>query len=535
MGADSRISEDDIRQAARKIADERTTSPLFNLGNDHDHEDDVVDYDMDEDDLEDEITERDRRDVFADSVRPRIEKGDFVKVVIYRDGELVATKKGSEIKSWEDLHKSDIGRNGGVFKIQVKDERGVFRGQQTKNLGRYLGGDEEEGSGKKGASDLGTITSYLAEISRQNDAKFERMIDKLDSQKNAETSQQTQLLTALIGTLAQPKNDNSSEIQMNFMKMMMEMQNKSDDKMMTLFEKMNDKFEKIVDKISEKPKDDGLKWPDVMQMIESAKSGAKEETQYMYELIEKKAELIAAEKSENSGDESMTDKAIKALLPALPALIQQGRGAPAIPAPTAHLAPNPRQRRPVSRPQARPQRRPVPDQAKAMEPQASEALRRDTVQSREVSRQESVKAKPKKSHGLPSVDFDDEIEVIEPEYEEIEESVTMGEEPIEEVDFEITEDHKLVEDQMLNLCIPHVVSYLLQGGGSEDCADACIMELEKNNVSLSLVNKIFSAEKLIAIAEKEGLIAIAESQDQGEEAKEWLRNFYGSLSQKSTV
>lgn len=532
MAEENRITEDDIREASRRVTEERTREPMFNLGNDI-NQDELEEHVYEEEELEAEISDRDRRDVFADVVRPRIESGDFVKVVIYRDGELVATKKGNEISSWEDLHKSDIGNKGGVFKIQVKDERGIFRGQQTKNLGRHLESENEN----KSSNDLGTITSYLSEISRQNDAKFDRMFDKMEQGKMNESNQQTQLLTALIGTLAQPKEDKSGESNMMFMKMMMEMQNKSDDKMMTLFEKMNDKFERIVDKISEKPKDDdGLKWPEVMQMIESAKSGAKEETQYMHELIEKKAELIAAEKSENNADESITDKALKALLPALPALIQAGKGgaAPVAPAaPTAHLANNPQRRRAVRRKPTQ-ERRVVPNEAQALKSQESETLRRDATQSREVSREEPVTPVKKASHGLPTVSFEDEIEVIEPEFSEISESVKMEDEPIEEVNFELSEEQlQALNTRMLDLCIPHVLSYIMEGGGSDDCATACINDLETNEIPLSLVEKLFSAEQLIAIADEQGLLQIAEANGQREEAVEWLRNFYDSIVQKA--
>lgn len=515
------ITEQDIRDSIDKTIDRNMDSVHYSDIDDDGN--DIPDAQFEE--LQQEVEDRDRKDIIFDIVHPLVKAGDVPKVYIDLDGDRVATLRGNQVKDWETIHKNYAPR-GGTVKLQVRNKAGHYKGQQTVNFGDYRN-DEEETTQSKSESGVATeLFKYVTEMSKSNDDKFERLLERMENTKQSENNQTMTLLTAVLSkTLETPKNDNNLE----FMKMMMDMQKSSQEQTARLIEKMDEKFSRTIEKLTDGKKDDQSFSPlDVMKMIQDANKEGKDDALTMMELIDKKAELKALESSENESSKSITDRAIESLLPALPSLLAMGKGAN-VPTPSPQVQ-NPRARRSLSQPERRPTSHQTPNRPN----QGAQVQRSTHAQGGEIPTREVETVVVDASHGMPSVvtprnEQGNNEQVAQDSKPSIIDTETVN----QNIDNSIDKD--ALRGQVVELAIPTVLQYLAQSGGSTDCAIDVKIQLEDNGIPLHLVGELLTSELVLQIAEQQGLMDLARQSGQEEAAKDWLKDFHVSLVKECSI
>lgn len=511
--------DDQIRNIATEVAlNQNDDRSYFS----HDEEgEEVEEYDnRSEDEIKREVEDRDSRDVFDDVINPRTKAGDPVKVIVVRNGDQITTRLGSELKSWDQIHE-EYGEDGGIFKVQAKSlATGRYLAQQTKSLGALV----DKKRRNEETNPISDVFRHMMDMNRMNDEKFERMMEKMEQKNQDSGSSQTELMkTMMLGltsVMANKKEDNSS---MEFFKMMLENQQKSDQRMLTMIGKMDEKFEKQTDRFErtmEKLMDnlgkgrDEITWKDFYEAQDKAKKEGKEDAETLLTMIDLKAREKAEELAESKGDESYIDKGMKLLMPMLGAL--QNNKPLAMPghahAPQVAQNPVPQQRRVLRQPQAgtrSPQAQGEAKTARATHRRSVSESRENTQKSRKIGGLPSVDAAPPKSTKVAPnpkpAKMDTVAQNADPEFKKI----------------------------ILDVTLPIIVEFLMSSGGSNDCALACIAALDEANIPTQNIGELFTLDDVFALANQYGIIQQAQESGQGEQVQIWFREFHAGLVQEA--
>jgi len=229
-----KLDEDEIKELADEVFEERMNpeeTSIFSHSRNSNDESEFEDFE--DDDLSDEVKMNDAFDIFDDIVNKYADQGSLLKYYIFKNGEQVATRQGKY--SWQDVQEDFEG--GGAFKIVVKRPNGKFFKQQV----RHVADGKKYSKGKENSADSGVkdILTTLMQMNNSQNERFEKLLQQNKNDERQSGNQATTLMAGMMQTMAQmfsqPKQDTSLE----FMKMMMEMNNKA-----------QERTEKLIDNIS---------------------------------------------------------------------------------------------------------------------------------------------------------------------------------------------------------------------------------------------------------------------------------------------
>lgn len=516
MGNQSIIGEDELQDLVENVVADK-------LGNEDelDHEFNEEAPELNDEELKADIVAQDDYDVFEHKINPRVKAGDFVKIEVHKNGEMLGTERG--IWSWEKIHQK---YGGGHLKIKARSSNGRHVGQETRLLGELLEQGEKEPEKPLTApqsDNIGTKDLFLMlnQMTAQAEEKAQRRIEESQKQN---TSMMQVMITAL-SSRNEPKEDNTSSMLLEMQKMNMQMFEKMNEKSAESAKELRQEMRELVKEISASAskKDEGMSAFEMFKMMRESEESGRQNAQVMFDLVEQKAELIALRNGESAKDESLVDKVIGNLGSLLPMLANmKGPMAPAPAQPRRQLRPN----------KANPQRRANPNGARNQPDQ----VQRPQGESSEQGRA-SVRKNPL---GMPTiVEPIVEAPEIVPEVVEQPQMVETASEVAENPEMTTMEDSQdeQVREQILEVAIPVIANGLMAGKPPEVASQECLSALTQHPFfTLEVEDKLgelFTIQMIYLLAEKSGLIAQAESLGKKAEVENWLREFHADLISKT--
>jgi hypothetical protein len=427
---------------------------------------DFDDMELDSDsDIEEEVKIRQHFDVFDDVINKRVEKGDFVKWKIIKDGEIIATRNGCS--SWEDIHK-EFGK--GHYQIRPRSSNsGSWLKSQTLALGEYRGDGGDIKEAKENSFDMNSFLQFQ----REDREYMNEEISRRERAAEQRAEKQFGLVTSMMG---ERKSDNSFE----FMKLMMEQQNRADesrreeerrreDQRREDQRRADERFEKLLASLAA-PKDDNstISAIEHFDKIRQVEKEAKEEAKREYEEIERKAKEKAEELAENKGDKSITEKAIEGIMETAPILAKVFAKNAGV------AAPNPQRRI------AAPKR----------------------------------KKKPMKVVGLSG---ESKQTVENPQKTS---KINEGE----------AEKRQKAKAAVTEICAPIILGSIMEEENADVCANKCLEKLESWDIKREVISLLFVADDFVQLSKEQGLYEIAQASGREGDLETWLKELYECLT-----
>ena len=481
-----------------------------------DYEDRVIENAKTSDELDNEVSRKEAYDMLEEFHNKRVKKGMDMTAKISKNGKLLCTLE-NQLITWDRLHREYGEGTVKVTSSYINHKNKKINQTQTQVFGPYTPikldiNKHEERSQIIKEKDT-SMTESFSLIAKAQEAAEER------AEKRA--NQTISLIKDVIASRPEPKSDNTLE----FMKMMMEMNARAEERTQALIKEMNDKHEraleksqaqmeklmsenartveKILDNMSSK--DDGLDPLKIQQMIDKAKRDGQDESDRIHAMIEEKAEIIAKKTKGSTSeekDESILDKTIKSFLPLAPAILSKVMTPTPPQAP--QLSPNT-----VVIPQAQRQL-PPPKPRPVASPQKP-------VQSPTVSPQNFVR-----KGGMATVLPTPKAKVDEKNNSAKIPSVANDKNYAEEL-----------EAKVISISTPLIMEGLMNEIGSLKTAQNVKDALLKYGIKAEDACKVVSLEKVNNLANTNGLFAIADQNGKREELSTWLKTFYEKLSTPS--
>jgi hypothetical protein len=244
----------------------------------------------------------------------------------------------------------------------------------------------------------------------------------------------------------------------------------------------------------------GIDMLTVMKMVKDAESSTETRTKNWFELVEKKAELLASEKAElmadreDGGEESVTKSVIKGFMPVIAQLMagQQQQ--------QQQIAQNPQQRVQILAPN--------PSMPQSLSPKAPPA-----------GAQSAGPARPAQPKYFESAEQDANSNV-----QQIRPVVALKTEKLKESP-KLTEENKM-KDQITELVKMDIAQSFILKKSATKTAEACLKKLEKKGILRQDVNNAFTLQDFFELASQYGVL---------DKAKPWITEFYEALVEKPTL
>lgn len=479
-------------------------------------------------------SQNDEKDVFDDCYNLLKKKlGTKISARVYKDGELLGAINDTTF-SWDRVIDEFGSRFGaGVYKVIIRNS-GRFAGQQEQSINTQKVETKNEPSFdpmqllkemKKMQDDNNAKQNEAMEASKfENNNMMKTMMDSMSNMmNNSMQAQMALMMNSGGGNNAQQNNANMMlEMQKMNMEMMRTMADNQKDMIRELRAEFKESLSAITNQITREEPKSGLNDPlAFFQFMKDNENSSIEHFMKMQELANAKAELEKA--NSDSGNDSITDKALKAL-PAILGVMNKG----GVPSPMPQIP----QRRPLANPQRRKQR---PSQARTIVNES-----RSTTVS-QVSPRPSVEKQATVSTVAPKVaqvEAREQVPVVE---QDVNVQETPGQNEVAQVVNNETPATMVSEDinaQIAELVLPIVLDGLMKQSPAADVATLCHSTL-KGRVPQDIVaeiHNIFTTESMIAIAKEGGIYALAEGQGQAAELEAWLGelNYELETQQQST-
>lgn len=439
------------------------------LSNDTEFEEYEENENQEDKDLLSELEAVQNFDVFDDLINKRIDLGDVIKWRVVKDGELIQTKSGKG--SWDEIHK-EFGR--GTYQIRPRSQQlRKFLKTQTLTLADYSGDSSDIEQAKENSFDMASFLNHQREERDWSNQEAIRREEKAEARFDKQLAQMGQ-------------NNNSSGSSFEFMKMMMDQNNRQDeirrqeqirrdDQLLLKEEKAEARFEKILLSLSSNKSDDSkISAIDHFEKIRQAEKDAKEDARREFEEIEKKATAKAAEIAENNGEKSITEKGIEALMETAPLLAK-------IYAKNTGAAPAPTRRRVIP-----PKRSQNPIKVVGLNNENSNTV---------VNSQKTTKINESEA------------------------------------------DEKKVKAKafILELCSPIILESIVAEQKADECAMLCTKKLADVEINSEIIKHIFIADDFIKFSKEQGLHELAIAHNKVEQLESWLKELYELLSKPSAT
>lgn len=487
-------------------------------GEELDYEDRVIENSKSSDELDNEVSRKEAYDMLEEFHNKRVKKGVDMTAKISKNGKLLCTLD-NQLITWDRLHREYGEGTVKVTSSYYNHKNKKITQSQTQVFGPYTPikldiNKHEERSQLIKEKDT-SMTESFSLIAKAQEAAEER------AEKRA--NQTISLMKEVIASRPEPKSDNTLE----FMKMMMEMNSKAEERTQALIKEMNDKHERALEKSqaqmeklmsenartvekileSASSKDEGYDPLKIQQMIDRAKKEGQEESDRIHAMIEEKAEVIAKKSKNGSSeekDESILDKTIKSFLPLAPAILSK------VMTPT-----------PPQAPQFNPNTVVIPQtQRQLPPPKAPKAP---------VNIQKPVSnVKPNPANNV--VRKGGMVTVLPTPKGKVDEKNNSAKIP------EVANDKHYAQEleaKVISIASPLILEGLMNETGSLNTAKKVKETLLANKVNLSEACKVVSLEKVNDLANTNGLFAIADKSNKREELSTWLKTFYEELSTSS--
>ena len=418
------------------------------------------------------LSEKEDLDIFDNVINPRVRSGVMVKHSIWVDGERVA----SDIKgqgSWAKVHEK-YAKNGGSTKIKVVDSKGKFIKQQTQTLGTWI--SSENSSEEEKSSSRGLSASDFMSLQAQQEEKFNNMMESQRMELKEASKEKIELMTMLMGN----KKDDSSLEMMKFMMTMQQQQATAQREEMRRQDELrredqrraDERFEKLLLNMSSN--DDKVDPYEQLKRIQEAEDRGYEKANKFHELLDEKARDRAAEISENTQDDSVTDKAIKSVLSSLPAvasLLSKRSGEQAV------FNQDPQKTLPETQVSGG-----LASETIAVSPQVDQNPNTDKIDEEEVRRERVLKART----------------------------------------------------TILELTLPKIGEDMLAEVNYRETATKVIEILAENRIPPQLIARLFSEDDFFMIAKEHGIYDIAKASGKENNLTEWIKGFYASVQEETT-
>lgn len=524
----------EIDEQIDEAVDEKVTSILDELHSVSGLDDDEDDTEVDElEEVREQIIDKDSFDIFDHVINPRIQEGDQLKWELIQNGSVLGTF--FEVSSWANIQE-DYG--GGTFKVVVKSmNTGGYIKSETKRLAVPKVKKEQEKQAAQSADFTKILDSMMA-MTQENNRRFEQMMREREREKKEENKENNGVLATVLQALItkpEPRQDMSLEM----MKMMIELNNKAQERTESLIERMANQMRDTIAALRPDDKEDPL---DIMEKINEAAEKAEQRVHKFYEQVEAK---VSAAKSSDDG-KSTTDKLIESFMPALPGLINLAATRPANGG-QQRMLPTPKPNKPA---QAAPQ--PAPKQ-----PKKGEFAPRPNAP--KVEPKQNAAPAPQKAPfkpaviqgGLPGVHIRKDEPVTEKKPNSMVSDVDAeefdGEEDIEDIDFidatpdnvqEVSPDVTISEAELkviehhVQQCLPMIAQALMSKQDAGDTARECAAILIASNTEPAKMRKELSIEFFNQIAEDSGLMGMARAQGDEETLTTWLEALHAEIHQE---
>lgn len=284
-------------------------------------ETDDLSLDTDEVEEHEVIEQPDSLDVFEEGHRRAVSLNDTARFSIKRNSELIATKDYPY--SWDRV-RQDYGP--GYYQIIAKRRsNGHLLKQQSETLGDPNEGREEQEVEIPSQSENLSVLALMTQQQERADARAREATQKTENG-----------LATVMQTVMQMQQQSNQQM----MTMFMEQQKQTQTLMMTMFQSQNKPQPEsalmpiLTALITAKPKDEGMKWTEVLKLVQDAEKRAEDRTARQYEMIDKKADQLAEIKAEamSSGDSGEKPTMFQSLVPILSQVLAgqqaQGQGQP---------------------------------------------------------------------------------------------------------------------------------------------------------------------------------------------------------------
>lgn len=485
------------------------------------YEERTIENSKDQDEIEREVASKEAQDMLEEFHNKRVRKGFDMTLKVVKNGKILCTLE-NQIVTWDRLHK-EYGE--GTLKVTswyFNHKNKKITQTQTQVFGPYQpiklnNIPHEENTNVMPTKDTNMNDTFMLMQKAQQDA---------EDRAERRAQQTITLLKEVIAPRSEaPKNDNTME----FMKLMMEMNQKAEERTQKLISDMNEKHEKALEKTqaqldrmmqentrtierimdSVNNKEEGPDALKIQEMIDRAKREGQEESDRIHALIEEKAELIAKKQggkdNKEEKDESILDKTIKSFLPLAPQILSKVMA----PSPSAPMMPNQNNATIVST-TSKPVQKQLPPPQRTIQ-QAKQ------VTSSQVKKSDNVVRKG----GM--------VTVLPTPKAKVEEKNNSAKIP------NVANDKKNaeIEQKVISIASPLILSGLMNEIGSLKTASEVREALLSVGINAHDACKVVTLQKVNDLANTNGLFQIAEQQGKREELSTWLKTFYEELSKAS--
>lgn len=484
--------EQEIELAAKKAAQET----LESLSEDNflnDEEDDMdLEFDGAHDDTETDIPlSMPLYDIFEEAFRKAQALGDSPKFLIKKDGQFIASM--TYPCSWERIQQRF---GGGHYQVQA---RRASNGLILKNATEMIGEDPDA---KKEVHE----TIHQEATNQPSFLEFMTLLNT--TQEKAEQKAREAAIAAQSSNnlMLQTVMQMQAQAQQQFQAMMMELNKQSQNQQQQQQALMTTIMSSL---LAKKEGGEGFTAMSVMKMIQDASRDAEQRTKSWYELVEKKAEVLAEEKAQamSSGsdeNESLTKSVIKGFVPVLSQIMAaQGQGAPQVAPPQQ-----------APRQLAGPVVRPNPNMPQNMAPGVPKY---SGSAAPGVPAAPSVPATPqqvqKTEIASQSVNVD-KMRVVGPAM-----TPASKEKPTNTEELEL-------KNLIINELKGDIAQAFMLKKSAAKTAEACLKKLEKKGVMRQTVLDTFTIEDFFALASQYGVL---------DQAKPWITEFYEAIKAPPTI
>lgn len=503
------ISPKDQKKIINFIQETEENEEAEDLGLDSSNNTDIDETD---EDVAKDVLEKAKQDI-TEIVNRRIRNGDQCIVEVQKDGKRYGNMDNM-ILSWDEIHKK-LGQGYIHLTAHWRDSRKKHTASQGKQLGPYIDfvGDlkkEDETNKKEKDTTMTDTLQIMAKAQAEAEERAER-----------KATQTISLMKEVLTSRNESKGDNTLE----FMKMMMDMQTKAEERTQALIEKMNEKNEKLAERqekqiekiladnsktiekvletistITEKEEKEPLDALAIQAMIDKAKKEGREEAERLADMIEAKAEKLASKNNPDKKEESILDKTISSFLPMAPTILGKLMSAPSHPMPMSNT-------QAIQNAPQRTIQSPAKVNARPQLPPPSKTV---------------VNAQTQQKRGGMAT-------VLPIPVKKVEENSNSA-----KIQQELDDKRQAVmKKNILDVTIPLILEGLISEKGSLETANKIRNELSMKGIKASEASKIVSLKEVNDLADSNGLTDLAKEKGQEGELKLWLATLHEELSKAS--